>query len=66
MSEPVQLALIAAAASVIPSIFSYLTHRRMDELEKNTNHLKDELVAAAKAGAFAAGVKSQKEKETGG
>jgi hypothetical protein len=48
MSDPVEVALIVAAASVVPNILSLLlqffTHGRITTLERNTNGIKDELV----------------------
>ncbi len=66
LSEAVQLALVAklpelaiAAASIATSYLSYRTHKIAKKTEENTNHLKDELVAAVSKERFAAGQKQE-------
>ncbi len=66
LSEAVQLALVArlpelaiAAASIFTSYLTYRTHTIAKKTEENTNHLKDELVAAVGKERFAAGQKHE-------
>lgn len=72
MTDPVQMVLIGAVASVLPSIIALINNslarrnavhlasitKQMGELEKNTNSMKDALVKVTGEKAFAEGVKS--------
>ncbi len=70
MSDPVQLALIAAGVSVVSlitnTILQVKTFRRMGTLEKQTNSIKDALVESTGTEAYARGVKDQTDREQGG
>ncbi len=68
MTEAVQLALIknipgivVAVSTIATAYLSYRTHIVAKKTEKNTNHLKDELVEEVRKGSFAAGQKQEKD-----
>jgi len=73
MSDPVQIALISALTTGIPSIlgaiFAFMASRHAKaaavqsaKTEENTNHMKDELVHEVRQASFAAGAKSETDK----
>jgi len=65
MSDPVKTQLILSGTSVlialITAYFAYRAKVVAEHTEQNTNHLKDELVAAVSKERYAAGQKEQKE-----
>jgi hypothetical protein len=69
MSDAVKIQLILSAASVLVSLitayFAASTKKTSERTEQNTNHLKDELVAAVSKEQFAAGRKQEKDNPTG-
>lgn len=75
MSDPVQIALISACSTALPSILAAFfawrasVHARSASItslqtEKNTNGMKNELVALTDKEAHARGVLDQKERES--
>ncbi len=61
MSEAVTIALIVNTATVLVSlIVSVGNRRRINQVHKATNSMKDELVAATKSEAFKDGVQHQR------
>ncbi len=68
LSDETQRALIVGLTTSIPAIiaayFSYRAKVISEKTEHNTNHLKDELVAAVSAERFAAGQKQEKDNPT--
>ena len=64
MSDETQRALIVGLTTSVPAIISaYFAYRAAvisEKTEKNTNHLKDELVASVKEAAYEAGRKQEK------
>ena len=62
MSDPVEMAIIAAVVALVPSILSFFNGRgiarvqsKVSELEVNTNHKMDKLLEANKGQATAEG-----------
>lgn len=66
MSDSVQIALITGLTTSLPSIiaayFAYRSAHDSRQTKINTNHMKDELVAAVSKERFAAGAKSETDK----
>ena len=54
--------MLTATAALLAAITSLRNGRKIDEVHKATNSMKDELVAATQKEAFAAGQKEQKER----
>lgn len=67
ITEPVLLAIVAAAASTVASLITLLVsivnNRKIDTVQKATNGMKDALVAAAEREGHAEGVRDEKIKE---
>ena len=56
----VALAIIAVS-NLLTGLFAYYTHRNMQILEKNTNSIKDALVASTAVASRAEGVAAERE-----
>jgi hypothetical protein len=54
--------LLTAIAALVAALASLRNGRKIDEVHKATNSMKDELVAVTQKEAFAAGQKSEKAK----
>ena len=66
MSDAVQIALIISAGptlvGIVGAIVSLVNGRKLNDIHKSTNSMKDALVAAEKNVSFAEGVESTKSK----
>jgi hypothetical protein len=54
--------MLNGSAALLAAVTSVRNGRKIDEVHKATNSMKDELVAATQKEAFAAGQKNEKEK----
>jgi hypothetical protein len=54
--------MLTGAAALLAAITSMRNGRKIDEVHKATNSMKDELVAVTQKEAFAAGAKSEQDK----
>lgn len=67
LSDPVIISLVGALSAIVSAYFSYKAKIQSEKTEKNTNHMKDELVAltakSSHAEGHAEGVQDQKDAE---
>ena len=64
VSDPVLIALLGNTTAIVISIIVAISNRRkLNEVHKATNGMKDALVAATQKSAFSEGVQHQKEEQ---
>ncbi len=63
MSDVVQVALIASVPSILSILIQWSNRNKVATLEKNTNSIKDALIATTAKASHAEGVKEERERD---